>query len=201
MKHTMREEDNMKTHMLAPFLHPCAIPLLKGLTDPRGRTNRYGFFVCLTFASVFTHGLLKLLGSPAPQTPLGSLMLIGLVWIHGVPCVRRLHDLGKSGWWFLPVSALLLAIGAALIFGLTPLMMRGGIDIVTAPTPSLGAYSLMGIGALPLVIGAFWLSAQKGQDKENHYGSCPTHYGVSEAKYRCVKHEVQTFSSSSSPLV
>jgi hypothetical protein len=59
----------------------------------------------------------------------------------------------------------------------------------------------MGIGALPLVIGAFWLSAQKGQDKENHYGSCPTHYGVSEAKHRCVKHEVQTFSSSSSPLV
>jgi uncharacterized membrane protein YhaH (DUF805 family) len=176
-------------------LHECAIPLLKGLIDPRGRTNRYGLFLCLTLAGVCTHGMMKLLGSPAPDTPLGMLMLALAVWLHGVPCVRRLHDMGKSGWWFLPSSALLLGIGAALIFGLTPLFMMWGIEITTAPIPSIGAYALVGIGALPLFMGAFWISAQKGQCDENRYGVIPHHYGVSETKLQYVHVEEKALGS------
>jgi len=67
------------------------------LISLRGSSNRTTFFVVwlgITALLFIVWGLLLVI-------PYLSLLLIPLVWMSVVNVVRRLHDLGHSGWLFL----------------------------------------------------------------------------------------------------
>lgn len=92
---------------------------MRGFSDFRGRARRaeYWMFVLVYLGIYLVAGILdavlgttQLLGAPVPAT------VVALV--HPVPAiavlVRRLHDTGRSGWWyfigFVPLVGVVLLI-------------------------------------------------------------------------------------------
>lgn len=95
--------------------------------------------------------------------------LIGLkiAWITVAPLmhlqIRRLHDIGRSGWWALPILLVPFAECAAVI------QLGHGTPIARA----LGLI-VEGLQTLVLVI---WLGALPGDAEENRYGPPPGRKG------------------------
>ena len=100
---------------------------IKRLTDFKGRSRRSEYWV-FTFALFAFYPLLILGANTAfpladgpegtrlldPLPPmsesannvmlyLGGPMFVFLGWVHLALAIRRLHDLGKSGWWYLVI--------------------------------------------------------------------------------------------------
>ena len=83
------------------FIEALENVVVKNYANFRGRARRseYWYFALANFLYCIVTGLLSV---KVPE-------LMYLVWIVGlallVPglavCVRRLHDIGKSGWWYL----------------------------------------------------------------------------------------------------
>ena len=68
--------------------------------DFNGRATRYEYWTCYLFFYISTF-LAGLLGGLVGIDSLGGLVVVGLV-IPGLACgVRRMHDVGKSGWFLL----------------------------------------------------------------------------------------------------
>ncbi len=112
-----------------------------------GRASRrdYWFFVLTLALFAFAAAILdSLLGTTNPH---GGLFL-GLVFVaHLMPqltaLVRRLHDIGWSGWWLL---TLLTGVGGLFLFALACLPgakgpNRYGAGVVTSPHPTPDAVS------------------------------------------------------------
>lgn len=81
-----------------------------------GRASRTDYFVMLLITSVLgaISGAVVVKGGALGF--LSSLFLVGLLWVSMCACARRMHDLGRSGWWSLvaliPVANLLFALYA-----------------------------------------------------------------------------------------
>ncbi len=103
------------------------LKVLKQYADFNGRARRqeYWMFVLFNVIFMFAASLLdKLLGLSDPLTGLGPLygLYILAVFIPGIAvAIRRLHDIGKSGWMLL--LALIPIIGG---IWLIVLMVREG---------------------------------------------------------------------------
>ena len=90
---------------------------------------------------------------------------------------RRLHDVGKSGWWQLPwlivggVSAIVMVVGAALAFGLAFLGSLFGDSGLTA----IG-YVVLIVGLVPYAGTWLWIIAwlaRPGDAGANSHGPDP----------------------------
>ena len=95
------------------------IKVLKQYVDFRGRARRqeYWMFVLFNAIIAFVLGLIDgLLGWEIPYANMG---ILGLIYSLGVflpslaVCVRRLHDIGKSGWYIL--LSLIPLVGAIIL--------------------------------------------------------------------------------------
>jgi uncharacterized membrane protein YhaH (DUF805 family) len=87
----------------------------------RGRTTRGQYWMFQLVALVLTLGAIyadwRMTGRPFDREHLGLFTSFAVIF-HAVPSVttsvRRLHDVGKSGWWFLlwfvPVGALVILV-------------------------------------------------------------------------------------------
>lgn len=122
----------------------------------RGRAGRREFvlvFLLTVVAGAF-------LGS-APATPASALLILtvmGLVAVIQLAVVaRRLHDLGRSGWWQVPPN--LLAIVALL-----PLMRAGPIN-PQAPAPMTVVVAMLLCAAFMVAI-----ALAPGQKGPNRFG-------------------------------
>lgn len=75
-------------------------PLIHQYADFSGRTSRYDFWmfigIYLAFALIASF-ISQMFDTRAPVVTLSVLMFLPLLAMS----VRRLHDLGKSGWWTL----------------------------------------------------------------------------------------------------
>ena len=90
-------------------------------------------------------------------------------WISQAIYAKRLHDLGKSGWWIL----LSIAPLCVALFGLG--LAQAGATVDSA---GLAALSIpFSIGSLGLSLWSFWLSIQvmffAGEPGSNDYGNPP----------------------------
>ena len=101
----------------------------------------------------------------APNVPAALVMLAGFAvatWISLATSVKRLHDLGVSGWWIVP---LFLA------------SMAGSAVSNVAPPGGLEGFVLMLVG-LTLTFGPIiYLGAVPGQAGENRFGPDPRSEG------------------------
>jgi uncharacterized membrane protein YhaH (DUF805 family) len=114
----------------------------------KGRSNRATYWFSLAVLAAI-YSLLILIGARTPHV--GEVILAFIA-------IPRLHDIGKSGWWF----------GGAVIAEIVlTLLVLVTLSTDTAET-ALGA--LVFVFACPLI----WLGAVRGDPYSNPYGEPPT---------------------------
>ena len=135
-----------------------------------GRIGRQAFWI----------GWLMLLGV---QVVAGWIPVIGHVlglvalfaWV--CLCTKRLHDMGRSGWWQVPPFALSLAlvIGSVLWIGL-----GAALAAISDGNPEMVALAGVGVLLVSLFVAfaamigfTLWVGIAEGQVGENRYGEPP----------------------------
>uniref|UniRef100_B0SVY6 DUF805 domain-containing protein n=1 Tax=Caulobacter sp. (strain K31) TaxID=366602 RepID=B0SVY6_CAUSK len=135
-----------------------------------GRIGRQAFWI----------GWLMLLGAHvvAGWIPLIG-QLIGLVAVFAWVCLcsKRLHDMGRSGWWqALPiVLGPVLIIGSALSIGFSAILGEiTNTDTDWAALAGVGGL-LVSVAIAFVAVAAFtlWVGIAEGQPSDNRYGEPP----------------------------
>jgi uncharacterized membrane protein YhaH (DUF805 family) len=148
------------------MIQPAQIPGL--LLDPRGRMNRGQLLLAAAVMLAVEIGLLAALrpdGSlPAVVWPLKALSL----WVGGVAIVKRLHDVGLSGWW-LPAGAAGMCMWAAVLG--VALALTGGLDALRPG--GLGYLLLLAALMIPALGATLWLHFAAGEPGMNRFGAPP----------------------------
>ena len=138
------------------------------LFSPKGRISRRDWWLKIYFGSlaIVTLGLavdLLLLKREAPG-PASDVALLLVIWPVIAAYIKRLHDVGRSGWWFLAAVLVdLLCIGA-IYFGSRHFDPR-----VAAPY-YIGA---VGVGFAVNATLLFFMFFVPGQRGVNKYGPDP----------------------------
>lgn len=136
-----------------------------------GRSNRQEYWISVALLFVVAL-VLEVLHMQAAS------VAITIMWV--ITWLRRLHDIGKPGWWALVPLILIMAV----VFGGFAL---GGEPLVKAITaiqamdanyaiPDNVAYLLLCIGIAAVVIQfgfTIWLGAKKGDEGNNRFGAPP----------------------------
>lgn len=154
----------------------------KNYVNPRGRASRseYWWFalysllaglVLVLTSIVIATALIANLRDRSGFQDLGIIVsTIAIVYIvglfaFGIPLlfaqVRRLHDVGQSGWW------VFASWGVSLVNLLTGRFL---VNSVVADSPSA---TLLGLAGSVLGLVAFVFSLLPGQDRENQFGQQP----------------------------
>ena len=138
-----------------------AFALATLLLDPRGRIGRRDLFVSATAML----GIEALLLLPAPEmiaVPGKALAL----WIGTAAIIKRLRDIGLSGWWVpagiggLCMWTALLALGSLVV---------AGSDVMAPGTAA--STILLGLIMLPAVGITLWLHLLPGDTAANRFGA------------------------------
>lgn len=108
---------------------------------------------------------------------IGQLVGLVLLWPQVNINTKRLHDMGKSGWWLLaPLGVTILCAIAAVIFGGAAIFasgggdghrLAGGLTAFGIALVFLGVAGLTGLGFL------LWIGVTPGQPLDNRFGSPP----------------------------
>jgi uncharacterized membrane protein YhaH (DUF805 family) len=137
------------------------------LVDPRGRIGRSGLLISASLMLAVEFLLLTLTPDPASGLPTYLWPLKALeLWVGMAALIKRLHDVGRSGWWVLGGMAGICVWSAvvAIVF----VFALGG----QAFQPGSAGYAmLLGILMLPALGMAFWLHLAPGDPVTNHYGA------------------------------
>lgn len=128
-----------------------------------GRAEFWWFTLVSTVAGFAFDGIDRLVGSELGI--LGLIFTLGLFIPSLAVTVRRLHDIGMSGWWMLAVIAPAFLYGAQSSYAALESQFNGG----AAASSSLVSISLLVIAGLALVL-CLILPGNKGS---NRYGSDP----------------------------
>lgn len=97
----------------------------------------------------------------------GPIFPLALILPQLAVTVRRLHDIGRSGWWILPPNIVAAAAAIPLILALSPDYGHGSSTILVV------VGGLLGLAALALnILYIVWL-ATDGSQEENQYGTSP----------------------------
>ena len=160
---------------------PHASFLGRQLIDPRGRCNRQGF-LALAIALLALQTLGGLILGLAGERLDGSLALTlnaPLFWIGAMATLKRLHDMGRSGWWVLASATTwcIYAIGLSFTFAVTfgPQSIAQG---------TFGFWILFAMIVLPAFGALLFLHAAPGEDRTNRYGDAPGDLGFTSAPKR-----------------
>ena len=118
------------------------IACMKKYADFRGRARRTEYWMFVLFSAIFwvaTMILDNLLGTKAKDDTVGVfyyLFTLATVLPRLAVLVRRLHDVGKSGWWVF--ISLIPIVGGIWLFVLTVTDSDAG-DNEYGPNPKLAA--------------------------------------------------------------
>ena len=135
-----------------------------------GRIGRQAFWI----------GWLVLLGVqvlagwiPVVGHALGLIALFAWVCL----CTKRLHDMGRSGWWQAPAFALgpVLLFGSVLWIGLGVAMAAiGGGDPEVAALAGIGlVLTSVFVAFTAMIAFTLWVGIAEGQSGENRFGEAP----------------------------
>jgi uncharacterized membrane protein YhaH (DUF805 family) len=133
------------------------------LLDPRGRISRQDLLVAATFMLTIDLGLGSLTGGYA----LYALKTVAY-WIGGVGIIKRLHDVGRTGWWLLWGASGMCIWAAILGFGLA---LIGGFEALLPGSP--GYIVLLAALMIPAIGMTLWLHLTPGELEMNCYGASP----------------------------
>ena len=137
----------------------------------QGRTRRSHFWIAwlLLFAASFILGWIPFLG---------ILLSLGLIWPNLAITVKRLHDMGLSGW-LAAVPYVVGLVGSVLAFGMigmSAVANANGLDsedpaaVLALLGPAFGLFGIMflvGIGFL------LWIGLTDSKPGDNKYGPNP----------------------------
>lgn len=139
-----------------------------------GRTRRshfwIGWLICLGVGVV--SGWLPLIG---------GLISLALIWPNPAIAVKRLHDMGQSGWlvavpWVVSIVGIFVAIGmigVAALGNVAALEREDPAAILALIAPVLGLFGLLTLVNLGFLL---WLGLADGQRGENRFGLNPKGY-------------------------
>jgi uncharacterized membrane protein YhaH (DUF805 family) len=136
------------------------------LFDPRGRADRSHMLVAagaLLMLETLVFLVQDRLGGAASPSVMAVKVLMALIGL--VAIIRRLHDLGLSGWWALGGLAGLCMWTAVIALAGMLLMGRD----VLAPG-SLSAIVIAGCVMLPALGATLWLHLAEGDAFRNQFG-------------------------------
>jgi uncharacterized membrane protein YhaH (DUF805 family) len=137
----------------------------------QGRIRRQHFWI----------GWLILLGAGvvAGWIPLlGGLICLALIWPHLAIAVKRLHDMGKSGWlaaipWVVSVVGLFVGLG---MVGFSAISNAAALDnedpaaILALIAPAFGMFGLIILINLAFLL---WIGLTPGSNGDNRHGPDP----------------------------
>lgn len=135
-----------------------------------GRIGRQAFWI----------GWLMLLGVHvvAGWIPLiGQLLSLAAIFAWVCLCTKRLHDMGRSGWWqVLPiVLGPVLVLGSAMSIGVGAILgeITNG-DLGWAAAAGVGGLFIsLAIAVVVVIAFTLWVGIAEGQAGENRYGEPP----------------------------
>ncbi|MBC2859161.1 DUF805 domain-containing protein [Stappia sp. 28M-7] len=95
--------------------------MLENFYSPKGRMGRIDWWICSTFVTVIAFGFLAFVSGYAkrygPMTLDVSIIIVAaalmISWASFCISSRRLHDIGRSAWWYLLIFIPL--IGSAIL--------------------------------------------------------------------------------------
>lgn len=153
------------------------IQCLRSYAGFSGRATRaeYWWWMLATTACAV---ILSALGSLLPVLyTVESLLALAVLLPTLAVTVRRLHDIGKGGWWILPwviigsVSGIIMVVGAVLAFGLAFLgELFGGAGLTAI------GYVVLIVGLVPYAGTLLWIIAwlaRQGEAGANRHGPDP----------------------------
>jgi uncharacterized membrane protein YhaH (DUF805 family) len=153
------------------------------LLDPRGRCDRRALF-SVTVGMLAIQFLTAIVFSLAGGDVNGSTFLaINCVylWVGGAALLKRLHDIGYSGWRIGP-AILFWLIGATVIVQVLAFSFgHATFEATLAAYPVLYALLVIVI-SLPPFGGLLWLQASAGETGTNRFGPVPGPFGFSRAQ-------------------
>jgi uncharacterized membrane protein YhaH (DUF805 family) len=137
--------------------------------DGRIRRSHFGIAWLILFAAGFIAGLLPLIG---------GLISLALIWPNLAIAVKRLHDMGKTGWLAaIPYAVMLIGFIAAFsTVGLTALTNLQGMEnedpatIMAIVGPLFGIFSLVALVGIGFLL---WIGLTPGQRGSNRFGPNP----------------------------
>ena len=136
-----------------------------------GRTRRshfwIGWLICLGVGVVA--GWIPLLG---------GLISLALIWPNLAISVKRLHDMGKSGWlvavpWVLSILGIIIGIsmiGVSAITNAAALEREDPAAIFALIGPAFGLVAVLFLINLGFLL---WIGLSEGQPGDNRFGSNP----------------------------
>lgn len=143
--------------------------------DFKGRTSRKAYWMFVLFNYVIT-GVLNIFSEQSFFTALiggvyGLVIVIPLIASE----VRRLHDVGKSGWWVAGKFILNLITFAYLIFILINFipMFKKSFNLENHFLINFPLFLIFFIANAVVTIYVFILKIKKGDAGKNKYGSSP----------------------------
>ncbi len=136
-----------------------------------GRTRRSHFWI----------GWLVCFGANAVANMIpviGQLISLALLWPNLAIAVKRLHDMGKSGWlvvipW---VACIVGGIVAVSMMGVSALSNAASLEegdpaaVMALLGPAMGIVAVIGLVCLGFLL---WIGLSEGQSGDNRYGPNP----------------------------
>lgn len=163
------------------FVLEHAAVLGRQLVDPRGRCNRQGL-LALTLVALTVQAvggtLLALAGKPLDGA-LAMSLNAPIFWIGAMAVLKRLHDMGRTGWWVLAMSAAWIVWAFVATFLAVAIVGQGAIA-----EGSVGFWIIFAAIVLPAFGGLLYLHAAPGEAATNRYGEVPGPLGFSPAPKR-----------------
>lgn len=133
-----------------------------------GRSNRQEYWVSVALLIVVAFGLTIFHMQAASAA-------ITVMWV--ITWMRRLHDIGRPGWWaLLPIVLIVLVVTAGFVIGGEPFVntlaaMERMETAVAVPDQMLNIILGIGLAAVIIQFGfTIWLGARKGDPGENRFG-------------------------------
>ncbi len=134
-----------------------------------GRASRseYWWFALFTFLIAFPVAIFNQVGGLV-----GNIVYIGVQVALILPslglAVRRLHDIGKSGWWLLGFYVVNIVAGAVMVVGMLPAIQSGDFEGISF-APVLGGIAICLINSVVFLV---WM-CKPSVPTENKYGPVP----------------------------
>ncbi len=134
----------------------------------KGRSTRAEYWWAMLFVFLLSL-VLEFIGSDA----LSVIVSLGLMIPNWAIATRRLHDIGKSGWWIVGFTVATWII-CGVSFGSMIFAMFSGADLVSAV---MNSATSIGVGSLLILAISIWLLVWlvKPSGPCNQYG--PNPYG------------------------
>lgn len=165
---------------MAPVLEHAAV-LGRQLIDPRGRCNRQGL-LALTVVALAVQaigGTILAMQGHSLEGPLALTLNAPIFYIGFVALLKRLHDMGRTGWWTLVALVGWIVWAFAVTFAAVAAFGPQAIA-----TESIGFWIVFAMIVVPAFGGLLYLHAAPGEPAANRYGDVPGTTGFSPAAKR-----------------